>query len=379
MICPILIVLIYLNLVTIAISCHFIQTTVILYHIIWRMSIPIHVLYMNYSHDSQDTLQYSELKGLSLNVGGLRCRMKNPEFHETVCDYDIVCLQETRFCKFDSLDWIGYKCLPLMTRSNVRYRSGGIAILVKDHLFDYIKITKNDGDHLYWFTIEDQFPFKILFCVVYIAPEGSNYSNIECFDSLENDIVNFSSNGYKICLLGDFNAHTKNADDYICVDSTIQQTLDLNNIDENLSFCSIEQLGFLKERFNSDLSRMNNYGKRLLELRRSCDLNIANGRLGRDRFLGRKTCKGVSVVDYVILSPILFPYISNFEILPFDPMLSDAYSGIAFSLNCNEMDLNPTIHQNNCIPIARATWVKTEAFNFIKRLNVEKIDSFINR
>ena len=96
--------------------------------------------------------------------------------------------------------------------------------------------------------------------------------------------------------------------------------------------CPLEELGFPTERHNSDLSQTNNYGKRLLELCETCDLYIGNGRLGRDRLIGCKTCKGVTVVDYVILSPSLFTFISEFEVLPFDPMISDAHSGIHFLL-----------------------------------------------
>ena len=50
------------------------------------------------------------------------------------------------------------------------------------------------------------------------------------------------------------------------------------------------------------------------------------------RSLGTKTCKGVTTIDYVILSPELFPLINHFEILPFDPLLSDAHCGIHFSV-----------------------------------------------
>ena len=102
----------------------------------------------------------------------------------------------------------------------------------------------------------------------------------------------------------------------------------------------LEELGFSKEWHNSDLTRLDTYVKRLLELYKACDLCIGNGRLERDRLLGCKTCKGVTVVDYVILLPSVFPYVSEFEVLPFDSMISDAHNGIYFSLNCNEINLH---------------------------------------
>ena len=117
--------------------------------------------------DSQDTVKYPEIIILSLNTGGLRSKVHNPEFEETIYNYDIVCIQETQFDSFDLLDVLGFKCLPLMTRTNAKIRSGGIAILVKEHLFDQIKTLKNDGDNFYWFTLKDLFAYDIIFCVVY--------------------------------------------------------------------------------------------------------------------------------------------------------------------------------------------------------------------
>ena len=66
-----------------------------------------------------------------------------------------------------------------------------------EHLIDKIKILKNDGDNFYWFTLRDHFAYNILFCVVYIAPEGSNYSDIDCFETLETHrLPSYSQRGY---------------------------------------------------------------------------------------------------------------------------------------------------------------------------------------
>ena len=53
------------------------------------------------------------------------------------------------------------------------------------------------------------------------------------------------------------------------------------------------------------------------------------------------------MVDYVILSPSLFPYISEFNALPFDPMTSDAHCGLHFSLTCNDMNWEQYTHYDN--------------------------------
>ena len=58
-------------------------------------------------------------------------------------------------------------------------------------MFEKVKVLKNSGENSYWFTFFNCFAFNILFCAIYIPPEGSTYSNINIFDSLESDLVEF--------------------------------------------------------------------------------------------------------------------------------------------------------------------------------------------
>ena len=149
------------------------------------------------SYSSKDTVEYSEIKILSLNEAGVlesrgrgrrerrervRNKLNTPEWEETILPYDIVCVQETHFDAYDSLDVQGFKCLPLMTRNDAKAKSGGIAILVREYLYDSVKVLKNEGDLFYWFTLLNQFPYDIAFCCVYVAPEGGKYSNIQSFE-----------------------------------------------------------------------------------------------------------------------------------------------------------------------------------------------------
>ena len=140
----------------------------------------------------------------------------------------------------------------------------------------------------------------------------------------------------------------------------------MENLDSTFNYCSIEQLGLPKERHNADQSRIDNYGRRLLELCKSCDLYIANDRLGLNRFLGSKTCKCTTVVDFVVLSPSPFPYISEFEALPFDPMISDAHSGLHFSLICNEIVLKQPDSCDQPVSVTRSTRDSAESASFIQ-------------
>ena len=295
---------------------------------------------------------------LSINVGGLRNKLYGPDFEDFIKHYSVICIQETHFDRFDNIDIPGFQPLPFMNRDRARIRSGGIAVLVKDEVFDKVTVLKSSGEYFYWFTLLNCFSVDLLFCSVYIPPEGSTYGAIDIFDSLESDLIELNpQNEYQICLLGDFNAHTNNDNDFISIDDTIEQTLHIENFVNDIDRVSIQNFGFPLERFNTDHSRIDNYGRRLLDICKSFNLYIANGRLGDDRSLGTQTCRGSTVVDYAILSPSVFNMVNDFRILPFDPLLSDVHSGIHNSLCCQpENILLQEINTNESDTITRASW-----------------------
>ena len=66
-----------------------------------------------------------------------------------------------------------------------------------------------------------------------------------------------------------------------------------------------------------------------MDLCKSLDIHIVNGRCGNDSHIGKQTCRNSSVIDYVIMSQELFPSIH--EVLDFDPLLSDIHCLVAFA------------------------------------------------
>ena len=61
------------------------------------------------------------------------------------------------------------------------------------------------------------------------------------------------------------------------------------------------------------------------------NLYIANTRVGLDRGIGKRTCKNRSVIDYLISSSNLFPFIQEFDINDFNPILSDIHNSVHIS------------------------------------------------
>ena len=131
----------------------------------------------------------------------------------------------------------------------------------------------------------------ILLCSCYIPPRDSPYFDPDIFEDLENDINTFKNN-YSVVLVGDFNARTGTEIDFL--------------IDEHNNFIPSDDPPLPTEIPNrkSFDNQVNEHGKCLLQICKSLDLRILNGRckgdsLGKITFHGNR---GISTVDYIISS-----------------------------------------------------------------------------
>ncbi|CAC5359853.1 unnamed protein product [Mytilus coruscus] len=251
-----------------------------------------------------------------------------------------------------------------------------------------------------WFAIDDKLLFQnTLFGVVYIPPDGSLYSRVDMFNEIEN-VINESD--LQVCLLGDFNAHCSNCNEYVDIESNILDFCNVPNIEQSLvnNLHILDECGIPVVRQSQDKHKVDNYGKKLLELCRSLELFFVNGRVGNDRGIGLTTCNN-SVMDYAIVSPNLFRSIVDFNVLIFDPILSDIHKPICLhlctSLTCvvdvymnnsnvydNDMD---NTHDSNIVltlhgeseSIVKPIWARDRAPVFTENLDDASIDELLNR
>ncbi|CAC5395008.1 unnamed protein product [Mytilus coruscus] len=277
--------------------------------------------------NSKDVI--SSIKVLSLNVCGILAKLKAPELEELCSNYDIVCFCKTKLDELDVVELDHFRLLPPLNRKNGKCKSGGIAVFVKNSIFVNIELLHSSCENVLWFVVNQLFDVPVLFGTVYIPPVNSIYSSIDIFDVIEDDLITFiTEKDYTVCLIGDFNAHTGTKPDYIVLDEYICNSMQLDNIpSHDININNLDKFGININRASLDKS-VDNYGNRLLQLCKSLELFIANGRLGKDSGIGALTCKEATVVDYCILSPELFTHVCEFKILPFDAMISDVHNGV---------------------------------------------------
>ena len=176
---------------------------------------------------------------------------------------------------------------------------------------------------------------NILLGVVYIPPENSPYSNINLFDDLENNLIYLKGDveNCKICLMGDFNSRTAEMSDNLLTETRMDSCDDFENEllihAHALNVCNIS----LSRSSGDDIC--NNYGYRFVDFCKNMGLYIANGRCGEDCNIGKTTCKGTSLVDYIVISHDLFPIVKMFVVEDFNSMLSDIHNPVICTLAYN--------------------------------------------
>ena len=334
---------------------------------------------------SKSDTSATKVNFLSLNVCGLRSKLKQVEFLDFMKGYDIIMLTETKTDKVD-LDFLtetfasqGYLThfQSRKSNSNSNQKSGGIALIFKENLSQYISVITKESECVLWFMIDKSLfgtEQDILAGAVYIPPEGTKYSNVTIFDDIDSCLIDLCNDDKCVLLFGDFNAYTRCNEDFISVNDDLTLTNFMNQS---------EVLDSLPVRHSKDKYRPNNYGYRLLELCKSHSVYIFNGRLGRDAGVGEFTSSESTVIDYVIGSLPLFKHVSDFHVAPFDALLSDVHSPICLAMSSPvERTINPPSDKPASLPTPRCErirpWTDARASQFRNQLEAVNLDE-INR
>ena len=258
--------------------------------------------------------------------GFINCLVKN----------DIIFLYEFWTGSKSNIDLSGYLSHNFYRPFSNRYAkrpSGGVALYYRESLKDGIEIIRNHHNTIVWLKLDCSFFHNdkdIYLCGIYLWCEGSpayEVLNVDFFELLENDIDCFSALG-PVFICGDFNSRTGLKHDFIVCD----KNMDFLNDD-----VYVPDMYF--DRVSMD-TKCNNFGNRLLDLCKSTNMRIVNGRLRKDQGVGSFTYvsqNGASVVDYLLSMECVLSNITCFSVLSLNEWSDRA--PIQFSLACKNVPL----------------------------------------
>ena len=290
--------------------------------------------------------------------------------------YDIIGIQESKTDDVDNVSVQGFRLVLNNRKTLSRYRSGGIALMVKENIYDYIKIDSLQCSKLIqWFTISSEITLcnEDVHCgIIYVPPISSKYAHDDPFLELQEELLRYCPSSKYIVLMGDLNARTGVKEDYCNIDSHICNKYGCTQlIDE-----SAEIMGYFERsqvplaRVNSDLN-VNVYGNQLINFCKNTDLFILNGRLGDDN--KKFTCKDKSVVDYFLSTANMFSYLQNFSIFEFSNLYSDAHCALSINLNVNFKNDHPKISTEAVNTVKTKLWNTDKADQFVQNIDIDAV------
>ena len=81
----------------------------------------------------------------------------------------------------------------------MRYRSGGIALIVKNELIPFICVLKTESKLILWFSVSKSIMpnnEELLCGVLYLLPYGTKYAHADLYLELQNEFYKLFSNKY---------------------------------------------------------------------------------------------------------------------------------------------------------------------------------------
>jgi hypothetical protein len=267
-------------------------------------------------------------------VCGLNNRNNYSEFQELVNNYDLLCFVESKTDNCDEIEIPDFRLVHMQNRKALsNRRSGGIVLYAKNDLAPHVKAVETESDFILWFEMKGcvfSLNDDVLCGIVYIPPENSRYSSPDAFNQIENELISLKAKSEYVCLLGDFNSRISNDDCIFKRNEKDSNELPIY-IDEISDVYKLEQLKIPIKRNSMD-TKKNSYGNMFIDVCKFNNLYIFNGRVGKDKHVGKFTCKDSSVVDYCMGTSEFLGLVEDFCVLPFSSLFSDVHCPLSITL-----------------------------------------------
>ena len=275
-----------------------------------------------------------------------------------------------------SLD--GYTFIGQTRRQKYLRKSGGIGVFIKDDVYDSVTVLETPSDYIMWlklskkdFSLDDD----IILGIIYQPPENSRFYTDNENEIFEVEITATCIRHKYVYLLGDLNARTSDVDDFIEADPFLSDYFDFDEtvLNHFNKVSSLAQYNMSYKRASQDRI-INKQGEHLLDICKSSNLFILNGRCGNDKDKGKLTFRNISLLDYGIASVDSLKFVKDFETIELDALFSDGHSLIQLTLNTKF-----TKSKSNVKNIKNNTkhWDQEKAEQFKMNLDPESIETIV--
>ena len=349
----------------------------------------IQLMSKSYLNMSINLLNYCNI--LFWNIHGQKVKSIGNKFTDieflNICDKsDILGLAELHTSDKPSIE--GFKLIKDKIRKKTHKGpkiAGGLALFVKKEIAHMVKYVANNCEDSIWVKLCKEAtgePQDIFLGTCYISPQKRSYNkkrqggeaidkgeggvNQSSLEKIFEEAVTFSKKG-EVILQGDFNARIGTEPDFLHKDK-FDDTFGIINHDDNPPR-------------NSEDKKVCERGSLFIDLCRSFDLRVANGRKTGDIF-GKFTSmqwNGSAVVDYVLTPASSSNKITKLKVGKFSPWLSD-HCPLIYEIKTN---LKKGLKNENPVEAAKTAlklkWNDESRVSFIENLNSENIKTHFDR
>ncbi|CAG2192233.1 unnamed protein product [Mytilus edulis] len=129
---------------------------------------------------------------------------------------------------------------------------------------------------------------------------------------------------------------------------------------------------------NSSDTVVNTYGRKLIQFCKNNNMYILNGRVGKDRVLGKPTSRSISVVDYILCTANILCKVDDFEVSDFCNLFSDIHSPLCLSLTvngCNDTQGESEVNNDKNVHIGK--WKHEKTIEYKNNIDVDKVNELL--
>ena len=140
----------------------------------------------------------------------------------------------------------------------------------------------------------------------------------------------------------------------------------------------LKNLNIPLARCSLDSSKTNTTGTWLTDVCKNNNLFIVNGRVGKDKGVGRRTFKDISMIDYTLCTADCFTFFKHFEVIELDSIFSDGHALLSWSLDVNHLTCDrqyPTPNLTN----PRIKWSESKRDMFVNHIDMQATTSDVSK